>query len=365
MSASACSASGALAVVVAVATGLGAGLAACSGPARQSDLRAAEEAEHRGDVEAALAAYEQAQAVCTRTAPPSRRRRDACADAHLQRAELLEHTGRIEEAVAAYEHAVEALAGDPERAATATYRAGRLRLELGQDLRAYTLLWRTVTQFPDQAPAGDALRLVVSDGRRRNPEQLYEELGKLVTPLAQTGVADNLLWAMAEVAENDLDQPPVALSMLDKIVKDYPGSGLRDDAWWHGARLARSLGDPAGAVARLRALLETRQVAFMVGSYFSVWLDDAQLALGRILRDDLGDVRGAVAAFARLPRDYPASVLIDDARWEIARTWAAAGDDARTCAALDLLGRAHPDSRYEITDAPALRRAHGCTTPGR
>jgi tetratricopeptide (TPR) repeat protein len=363
MNASACSAPGALAV--ALAFGLAAGLTACSGPARQSDLRAAEEAEHQRDYEAALAAYEQAQTVCTKTAPRSRRRRDACADAHLQRAELLEHMGRIEDAAAAYEQAAEVLAGDLESAATATYRAGRLRLELGQDEAAYTLLWRTVTAFPDQAHASDALRLVVGDGRRRNPAQLYEELAKLVTPLAHTGVADNLLRAMADVAENDLDQPRVALSMLDKIIKDYPGSGLRDDAWWHGARLARSLGDPAGAAARLRALLDTRQVAFMVGSYFSVWLDDAQLALGRILRDDLGDVSGAVAAFARLPRDYPASVLIDDARWEIARTWAAAGDAARTCAALDRLGRAHPDSRYEITDAPALRRAHGCTTPGR
>ncbi|HWN70585.1 MAG TPA: tetratricopeptide repeat protein [Haliangium sp.] len=348
------------------------GLAACSGPARPSDLVAAEQAEHGGDFEAALAEYDQAQARCTpASAPgapaarPSRRRREACAGAHLQRAELLERMGRVEEAADAYERTAEVLAGDLETAATATYRAGRLRLDLGQDERAYTLLWRTVTHYPDQAHASDALRLVVLDGRRRNAAQLYEELGKLVTPLAHTGVADSLLRAMADLAEHELGQPRVALSMLDKIIKDYPQSGLRDDAWWHGARLARALGDAAGAVQRLRALLATRQVSFMVGSYFSVWLDDAQLALGRILRDDLGDVRGAVAAFARLPEDYPDSVLIDDARWEIAKSWAAAGDDARACAALDRLGRAHPDSRYEIADAPALRRTHGCATPSR
>ena len=34
--------------------------------------------------------------------------------------------------------------------------------------------------------------------------------------------------------------------------------------------------------------MATREVSLMVGSYFSVWLDDAQLLLGRILRDDLG-----------------------------------------------------------------------------
>jgi tetratricopeptide (TPR) repeat protein len=357
---------GPVVVLAVLAVGLAVGLAACSGPARQADLAAAEEAEHGGDFEDALAAYDKAQARCTPApASPDRRQREACAGAHLQRAELLERMGRTEDAAAAYERAAEALARDPEAAATATYRAGRLRLDLGQDQRAYTLLWRTVTDFPDQGAASDALHLVVVDGRRRNAGQLYEELGKLVTPLAHTGVADSALFAMADLAEHELGQPRVALAMFDKIAKDYPQSGLRDDAWWHGARLARSLGDPAGAVRRLRALLATREVSFMVGSYFSVWLDDAQLELGRILRDDLGDVAGAVAAFARLPRDYPDSVLIDDALWEIAKTWAAAGDDARTCEALDRLGREYPDSRYEIADAPALRRAHGCATPSR
>jgi tetratricopeptide (TPR) repeat protein len=341
-----------------------AGLAACSAPARQADLAAAEDAEHAGDFPAALAAYEQAQAACPR-APASRHGRETCADAYLQRAELLERMGRLEDAAAAYERTAEVLAGDPVAASTATYRAGRLRLDLDQDRRAYELLWRVVTHYPDQAHAGDALRLVVIDGRRRNPRQLYEVLGGLVTPLARTAVGDRVLHAMADLAEHELGQPRVALALLDKIITDHPRSGLRDDAWWHGARLARDLGDPRGAARRLRALLATREVSFMVGSYFSVWLDDAQLALGRILRDDLGDVPGAVAAFARLPRDYPDSVLIDDARWEIARTWAQAGDAARACAALDRLGRAHPDSRYELEDAPALRRAHGCAAPSR
>jgi tetratricopeptide (TPR) repeat protein len=339
-------------------------VAGCSGPARNTDLAAAEDAERRGDVEAALAAYTEAQASCPGKRA-SRQRRQVCAEAYLHHAELLERAGRVAEAAQAYEGAASKLAGDPTAASTATYRAGRLRLELGEDARAYELLWRVVTHFPDEAHAADALRLVLVDGRRRDPRQLYEVLSGLVTPLARTGIADSLLYAMADLAEHDLGEPRAALAMLDKIVASYPESGLRDDAWWHGARLARERGDAPGAARRLRALLDTREVSRIVGSYFSVWLDDAQLALGRILRDDLGELRGAVAAFARLSKDYPDSVLIDDARWEIARTWAQAGDSARVCAALDRLGRAHPDSRYELSEAPALRRAHGCTEPGR
>lgn len=338
--------------------------ASCSGPARNADLSAAEDAERRGDVEAALAAYRDAQTACPGKRP-SRQERQVCAEAYLHHAELLERTGRVAEAAAAYERAASTLAGDPTAASTATYRAGRLRLDLGEDQRAYELLWRVVTHFPDEAHAADALRLVLVDGRRRNPRQLYEVLSGLVTPLARTGIADSLLYAMADLAEHELDDPRTALAMLDKIASSYPDSGLRDEAWWHGARLARAAGDARGAATRLRALLETREVSRIVGSYFSIWLDDAQLALGRILRDDLGELGSAAAAFARLPRDYPDSVLIDDARWELARTWAQAGDSAKVCAALDRLGRAHPDSRYELSEAPALRRTHGCAEPGR
>jgi tetratricopeptide (TPR) repeat protein len=338
--------------------------AACSGPARNADLSAAEQAERRGDVDAALAAYRDAQTSCPGKRP-SRQQRALCADAYLHHAELLERAGRMAEAAQAYESTAVTLAGDPTAASTATYRAGRLRLELGEDERAYELLWRVVTNFPDEAHAADALRLVLADGRRRNARQLYDVLAGLVTPLARTGIADSLLYAMADLAEHELGEPRVARAMLDKIVSNYPESGLRDDALWHGARLARAAGDARGAAARLRTLLATREVSRIVGSYFSVWLDDAQLALGRILRDDLGEFGKAAAAFARLPRDYPDSVLIDDARWEIAQTWALAGDPAKVCAALDRLGRAHPDSRYELSEAPALRRTYGCAEPGR
>lgn len=343
---------------------LAAGVVACSAPARNTDLATAAAAERSGDFATALAAYEEAQAAC-HTMSPGRQRRQVCAEAYLHHAELLDRMGREADAARAYEHAARVLAEDPTAASTATYRAGRLHLELDAGERGYELLWRTITHFPDQAHAADALQLVVIDGRRRNPAELYRVLGDLVTRLAHTAVADRFIYALADLAEHELDDPRTALAMYDKIVTDYPDSGLRDDAWWHGARLARALGDSRGAARRLRALLDTREVARIVGSYFSVWLDDAQLTLGRILRDDLGELDAAAAAFARLPEDYPDSILIDDALWELAHTWAQAGNTERVCATLARLGREYPESRYEITLAPALRRAHGCAAPGR
>lgn len=341
------------------------GALGCSAPARINALATAEAAEQRGDLAVALAAYRDAQAACAALSAPGYRQQQECADAYLQHAELIEHEVSAEDAAAAYERAVQALAHAPGAAATAAYRAGRLRLQLGQDQLAYTWLWRTVTDYPDQAHAVDAVELLRADGRQRNPEQLYAAYASLLTPLAATEVADALLYAMAEVAEHDLQRPDTALAMYDKLVTDYPDSARRDDAWWQGARIARERGDIRGAVRRLRALLATREVSHLIGSYFSVHLDDAQLALGRILRDELGDLAGAAAALARLPDDYPDSILIDDARFELARTLAQMDERARACQTLAELARRHPHSRYLREDAPSLSRSLGCASAPR
>jgi TolA-binding protein len=96
------------------------------------------------------------------------------------------------------------------------------------------------------------------------------------------------------------------------------------------------------------------------GSYFSVWLDDGQLELGRILRDDLRDLPGAATAFRRLPEDYPDSILQDDASIELADTLAQAGDTVGACAELTRLGKRWPDSKHGLNRAPALRQKLSC-----
>jgi hypothetical protein len=121
---------------------------------------------------------------------------------------------------------------------------------------------------------------------------------------------------------------------------------MRDDARWHAARISRLVGDPAGAAVRLRGLLATREVALGAGSYFSIWLDDAQLELGKLLRDDLHDLPGAAAAFRRLPDDYPASILRDDALYELAITLERMRDHPAACATLAQLAARFAESKY-------------------
>ncbi len=336
--------------------------AACSAPAVQSDLATAEAEQRAGHDQAALTAYATAQTTCQKIRD-RRLRRDTCADAHIRRAELLEDLDRKAEAADAYEATPKALAaidGDEVPAAKATYRAGRLRLALGDEVRGYDLLWKTITEYPDVAYANDALRTLLADGRKRNPRQLYDVLLGLLESVDDAEIADAMLYAMADLAEHELASPAVAVQHLDRIAKDYPDGGLRDEAWWHGARMARALGDARGAVGRLRKLVATREVAFGIGSYFSVWLDDGQLELGRILRDDLKDLPAAIAAFEQLPRDYPASILRDDALYELAVTQEQAGRRERACATLGKLKKDWPESKWELELAPAARTRLEC-----
>lgn len=320
-------------------------LGACSAPATLSELRTAEHRADAGDVDGAIEAYRAAQGKCG-ALQPARRAQAACAEALLGEAEVLEHAGRTEPAIRTYLAIPARAAGDPATAATAVYRAGELLLRDHQVTPAWTALWRVVTDYPDEPIAADALRAVVTDGRRRDARALADELGKLLTPLAETQIGDNLLWSLADLTEHELGNALAARAIYDRIPVDYPASGLRDDARWHAARISRLLHDPAGAAARLRALLATREVAFGAGSYFSIWLDDAQLELGKILRDDLHDLAGAAAAFRRLPDDYPASILRDDALYELAVTLERMHDHAGACGALARLARQFADSKY-------------------
>ena len=66
----------------------------------------------------------------------------------------------------------------------------------------------------------------------------------------------------------------------------------------------------------------------------------------RLLRDELHDLAGAAAAFRRLPADYPASILRDDAAYELAVTLARAGDPRGACAVAAKLAASFPDSKY-------------------
>jgi tetratricopeptide (TPR) repeat protein len=328
-------------------------LAACSAPATLPDLATAEARERSGDTDGAIAAYRAAQQSCTKLTPP-RRSKLACAEALLGECEELEHADRSDQALAAY-LAVPAKAAkiaDPATSATAVDRAGELLARATKPDDADRQWWRVVTEFPDEPAAADALKSLLDDQRHSHADAFAAELDRSFAKLAHTQVADNILYARADLAAHELANLEAARAIYDRIPREYPDSGLRDDARWYSSQISEQLGDWPGTAARLRGLLATREVSWMTGSYFSIWLDDAQLELGKVLRDHLHDLPGAAAAFRQLPKDYPASILRDDALYELEVTLLQAGDQPGACKALADLVKLEPDSKY-VADAKA------------
>lgn len=329
--------------------------AACSAPAAPFELTRAEQLEHDGDDAKALVAYDAAAARCRPGAERPLKRKDRarwCARVLLGRASALERLDRLEEAAIAYEQVALLATTTPDvphpAAAAGLVDAGRLRLDLGQIEKAYSLFWAAILVYPDEAVSDEALRAIVRDGRARDAGLLYVGLTDAFVRLRDTEIADNLLVALADLAQTELGDPGAAIDVYDRLAADYPKSPLFDEALWKAANLARGQGDAAGAMRRLRALLATRDWAFLVGSNHSVYLDDGQLLAGVIRRDDQGDPRGALGEFGLVEKHYPDSILRDDALWEMAVTYDRLGDEVARCRTLVKLRAKYPDSKYLI-----------------
>jgi tetratricopeptide (TPR) repeat protein len=329
-------------------------VAGCVKPRPPAELVQAQKLEHEGDDAHALTSYEAAIGRCPHVADPLERQ-TVCAQAYAGRAFTLERLGRDDAALAAWLDMAKQLGpSSPDDAARGLHEAAMLELRRAHDKTAYDLFWRVIVEHPDSTAADDALRVVVRDGRRRNARQLDGVLVALYERQKDGELADNLLAARADLAEHELADAKAALALWDLIAARWPKGPFFDDALWNAARLLRAAGDPRGALVRLRRLLATREEAFMIGSYHSVFLDDAQLEAGRILRDDLHDARAALPEFERLGKDYPDSVLRDDALFELAMTHAALGEADATCATVATLRKKFPDSKFLLEPPAAL-----------
>lgn len=337
-------------------------VAGCSGAAGARDLRPTEPA--------------QAIARWCHGLDLGLRARAGCGRALLAAGLDREDAGDVDGAIAHYRAVAAAALGEATAlgpvdrrlvtdatAAEARFRAGRLAWDAGRAAEAGDLLWRLVRDLPDEPRAGDAVAWLVARVRSSEPRPLWRRLSALATALPGRAVTDNLLWALADLAEHELADPAAAQVLYDRLPLDHPRSGLRDDARWRGALLARARGDTAGALTRLQALLATREVALGTGSYFSIWLDDAQLLYATVLRDDVGDLAAAAAAFARLPRDYPRSILVDDALAAWAELAVTAGDRATACRVAARLLAHDPASRF-AGRAGALAHHPDCPDTG-
>ncbi len=331
----------------------------CASPRLPHDLQVAQAHEHAHEMSQALSAYAEIRIGCEKSG--LRHTHDDCGAAAFREADLLELVGQRQQAEAAFLRAAK-IASDPSRAARALVRASILRYALDWPQQAAALCWQTVDKFPDEQAADDALALAIKHNTE-SASVLGARLDILFNRHRDRDIADNLLYARAELAQqSDLR---TAVVLYDLLASSYRRSALWDDSLWHAANLLRQQRDYVGAMRRLQKILDSRRETWVTGSYNSIYLDDAQLLIGRIALEDLHDVPRAIAAFSALESDYPESTLRDDglvywARALLSQHVPPTEEDRNgACAKLHRLFAKYPDGN-QVHAGQALAAEIGC-----
>ena len=332
----------------------GSAAAACRPPPLPEPLRRGAALESRGKDREALAAYDELLRGCRGSDDLP------CRLAGLRAAESLERLGRRREALRRY-LALRRTTQDRETAARSQDRAAELLEREGKLKEALQLSRQVIESFPSEVAAEDALRRLLRiqrSGLRRPDGETAHILLELYRDLGGTAIGDNLLFEAASIYRRN-HHSKEAIALLDQLAARYPRSPLLDDALWHGAQLCEERSDWDGALLRYGRLLAMRRDALLIGSYDSVYLDDAQLRIGVIRLEQLHDAQGALAAFELLRDDFPTSTLRDDAQLWIAEIYRRRRDTRAACAALERLLRSFPDGN-QVTRARELARTLGC-----
>lgn len=320
----------------------------------EHELLVADRAFDQGRLDDAEAAYED---LAARTQRPSDLRY-----LRFQRAWIAEKRGAGARALRAYE-AMWATGEKDEYAARSVYRAGRVLLDhFGDPARAAQVWERLIASRPHRAVADRAMfDLLNLRDEAGDPLGAIHLLDRLYGLVHHTNMADNILYEMARRlrAEN---YPAAAEVAYLRMLERHPDTGLSDDARWHLAELLVERGELERALVQLKLLTEDRDSSWQVGIYESALADDARFWRG-ILLFQAGDAARAEREFRRLYRDFPNSILRDDARFNVAVCRAVRGEADAARDACNALARTEPESRW-VARCAERAGAGRLATPG-
>lgn len=267
------------------------------------------------------------------------------------------------------------------RTVRALYDSALLRLGLGFERRARADLERLVRRHPDTGLAARALATLLrvldagdapgpnADGEASPPRADSRGdalLASLVRDrrVSASELGDNVLYEQARRREGrrDIAGARRALSLLvDRY--PYPFGQLWDDALWNLARLDVQSGRPRDALGHLERMVAVAERSDFNGSYIRPRMSAAQLRIGEILRDELHDLDGALAAFRALPSRFPDSIHRDDAMLAVADILRTRGDRDEACALYRRVGS--PDARGRAARAARAAASAHCGAPER
>lgn len=155
-----------------------------------------------------------------------------------------------------------------------------------------------------------------------------------------------LLLRAARVLAEELDDPVQAIGLLERVRAEHDESTYVDDALFEEAGYLRKIKRSSAALILYGAIIDSQSSSLVVGSYDSVFLDDAFFQKAETLRIELRDAARAEKAYLELVDKVPNSTLVDDALFQARLLAAARGDTARAVELVGMLRKLRPESRY-------------------
>jgi len=290
--------------------------------------------------------YEQAAEHFHQAAGKADRRKDRDEALYLEASSYL-RAGRYREAKTVFE-AMVSISPDGLRAARAAHEAAKIEIRHGDAAKGWQMLHAAIVRYPASGLSRAAL------------QRYLQYLDETIGPLRVIDYLDaSMDWYRAhDLGERALYEKAKRLERLGRLreavdtllicAKDYPypvGS-LRDNALYLASELEERLGRPRQAVAHLRTLLEDREQSLIHGSYERPLYAPAQMRLAVLYRDALAEPDVARKEFRKLFDAFPTSTLRDDALWAEALVARKQKDTEGACAAVSLLVKHIPQSRY-------------------
>jgi TolA-binding protein len=266
----------------------------------------------------------------------------------FRRALMDEHRGRLAEARAAYLR----IAASPtsvydDDAGEALYRMALIAREREKDeVEAARWFERMLLSFPNTSFAPDAFDEMVERLRGQGDHAAALRLAEgLYTRLRDTEVADDALYRIARIADEDLDDPEQALGRYLELTLRFPRSSFTDDAAWRAAACYGRLGNTDMEYRTLEAMLDEREVSWIMADYESRYYVPALLRMA-VIREQQGRLLDAVAVLHRFRDTYDLSLKRDDTGFDIVRLLLAAGQRDEAAAMVTELRETFPDSRF-------------------
>jgi tetratricopeptide (TPR) repeat protein len=317
-------------------------LLACGSPAPPAyarETKQAEEARRRGQH---LAAAEHYQRAASAAAKP----RDA-EEARYRAAHSYARAGSTERAATIYRE-LAAQGPDAERRARADFALAELELDHGRERVGHTLLAAAIRRHPSSGLAARALRTHLQYLRAQGgPDAVLDYLAVQRQSLHRSELAEALEYLRAR----ELDDAGRTAEARDAYLAcagrfPYPSGAYWDDALYRAAEKELALGAPQRALGHLQRLLSEQETAAITGSYQRARYAEGQLLIARIYRDTLRDPERARSELRKVWLNHPTSRLVDDALFQEATLARQTGDEAGSCAPLQIIVRELSDSRY-------------------